>query len=131
MRAFGGRLVAAHSIRSRILKPPGRSYPAARRPGVAAHSIRSRILKLVVVDQFAVNEVSRSPFDPFEDTETCLPRVQQPILPAVAAHSIRSRILKRLAHGTVQWQIYAVAAHSIRSRILKLAQPGVVSSQVW
>ncbi len=41
-----------------------------RRRSVAAHSIRSRILKAVQGERGVVIGARRSPFDPFEDTES-------------------------------------------------------------
>ncbi len=111
-------VVAAHSIRSRILKAwPPKSRPL--RPCVAAHSIRSRILKDLRLLGLVVVSLRRSPFDPFEDTESCDLHVRRQPGCGVAAHSIRSRILKVWVDGTEQTSGITVAAHSIRSRILK------------
>ncbi len=91
---------------------------SSRRNLVAAHSIRSRILKEASAPLTARDFLCRSPFDPFEDTERFTPTHYAPPLLQVAAHSIRSRILKADVFGDKQ-RVHLVAAHSIRSRILK------------
>ncbi len=62
------RGVAAHSIRSRILKAE-QAKAKIKAAAVAAHSIRSRILKGALLDKADGEGRGRSPFDPFEDTE--------------------------------------------------------------
>ena len=85
---------------------------------VAAHSIRSRILKVARGRLRQVPAPCRSPFDPFEDTEGMMSIVICASRSLVAAHSIRSRILKDDI-GNTSTATGVVAAHSIRSRILK------------
>ena len=92
--------------------------PVRVAPIVAAHSIRSRILKARSLRRLPPPPPGRSPFDPFEDTESLFRVAQLLQRLRVAAHSIRSRILK--AHNYFcQSPFPSVAAHSIRSRILK------------
>ena len=93
------RRVAAHSIRSRILK--GRNTISAT----------SSTLRRSPFDPFedteshcpmaeAAAKACRSPFDPFEDTESSLNCAGRNYSSPVAAHSIRSRILKGIADFT-------------------------------
>ena len=63
-------VVAAHSIRSRILKVVEYDHQMRARLVVAAHSIRSRILKAGLLSPLQLFQGCRSPFDPFEDTES-------------------------------------------------------------
>ncbi len=55
------RVVAAHSIRSRILKDLDADTDVVYQDVVAAHSIRSRILKGVPVEQVIVTVLELQP----------------------------------------------------------------------
>ncbi len=111
--------VAAHSIRSRILK--GVTIEAnVEVAEVAAHSIRSRILKGERSRSHSPPHVRRSPFDPFEDTERSTAS-HRPMTNSCRSPFDPFEDTESAVGVVVRGDVERVAAHSIRSRILKAA----------
>ncbi len=103
---------------------------------VAAYSIRHRILKVTFATIVAFRVPGCSLFDPTQDTERTVLRCAQYEKPRVAAYSIRHRILKDIRYNAAL-QRWEVAAYSIRHRILKAvasdgsAQLGLASCSLF